>query len=209
MSDPENSPSSDCETGNPIVEGDKPGAMRRFANFTLLRSSATVEWIGGAIGGNALVEQTGINRWAGAAIVAGTIAGLEYPQTSWAAKKHKDTAKDPETNKKTSNKLIVEATSFGQTVWQGAAATVAYNETVGIESTVKRRAFQSLAYGAAVGLWTTPLPGYRDGAELGQRAISKAIENPGTATAGAIISSAAVFGLYEAINKKRQRNNNI
>lgn len=104
-----------------------------------------------------------------------------------------------------------EAAVLTSAAWQGAAATVEFNQTHGIESTPARIKVQSATFGTAVGLWLTPLPPFKRLNGYAREAFDYIIDSPIQSTAAGAVLSAGIFGLlngYKSVkNKLLQRSN--
>lgn len=187
--------------------GNRHGVLSRFVEFTALKYAATIEWVGGVVGANAVHETAGTNRWLLFGITTLAISTLEYPQSRWAARRREKAVNDYSARgvKPGISNFPSEAGVFWSSTWQGAGATVMANESVGIDTTRTRSKFQSLSYGVGVGLWASPVPGYSHAAEKGSEVISSALDNPLRSSALGLAGSIAIFGLFEGIKYLRRK----
>jgi hypothetical protein len=175
--------------------------LSRFVEFTTLRYVAAAEWLCGIVGGNALHEIAGVNRWAAAGAVVIGVTLADYPQSRWAARR---SAKGEYPVGRLHDPLT-EAGALWSAAYNGAGPTVAYNEAAGIVTTSKRSKFQSLTYGLGVGLWSTPIPGFRHLADGAIEIVKEAQEKPIQYGLSGVAGSVAIFGVFEGISHFRKK----
>lgn len=178
--------------------------IKRFLGFTLVRQSANVEWAAGIVAGEAAIQTVGANRWATAACVAGGVSVLEYGQSKWTASRIKSSKDKSPVKKSLVTTAYRELAMFTSASWQGAAATVEVNEAYGVESTPNRMRFQSGIFGAAVGLWLTPIPPFAKLNGLAREGLGYMVENPIESAAAGSALSLGVFGVLRGIKAIRK-----
>jgi hypothetical protein len=193
---------------NKELDNDQSSMLARFASFAVFRYTANIEWVGGVAGGKAVIENLGTNQWLTAGAVAIGVGMLEYSQTALAKSRIKSSQNNTgDSDESLKTKVAKEATVGWSALWQGASATVTVNDSVGVESTKKRRMLQSAMYGLAVGIWVTPVPGFKQAADSGTEIVSAAIENPIKSSLIGVLSTGAIFGgleLFKNFREKRQ-----
>ncbi len=172
--------------------------------FSVLYHLADIEWIGGAIAGTYAVEKFGVNPWAAGATVAAAVTYSEYQLSSVAVRifeKKKDIAEN--TSRFSQATKDLGAAAYGSIF--GSANGVKINDSLGLESTPRRRKIQAAIFGCAVGLWVTPTPGFEQGDDAAREAVQAAYEDPKKAVAYSALSIGSILGISEVFKRTRKR----
>ncbi len=144
--------------------------------FGAFYHAADVLWVGGALAGDTIAEH-GVNRWVAAAGTAIAVTGAEYGLSNVAVETFERT-EDIEKDMGTIRKVGSEALAAIYVAICGSSNAVKINDSLGIESTPKRRFAQASIFGSAVGLWVTSIPGFEDGREEVEKYIDNMVDSP-------------------------------
>lgn len=103
------------------------------------------------------------------------------------------------------NSAYKEAFVLASASWQGAAATVEINHAHGLKSTPARIKAQSLTFGAAVGLWLTPIPPFKQLNGYAREAFDYILENPFQSFIGGTGVSVGIYGMLKGFKAVKNR----
>lgn len=149
---------------------------KQTVGFGALYHAADAFWVGGAIGGDIIAEH-GVNRWLAAAGTAVAVTAAEYKLSDVAVSLF-ERPEDIDREMSTGRKILGEVAAAAYVSVCGSSNAVKINDSLGIESTPKRRFAQASIFGTAVGLWVTSIPGFEDGREAVEEYIDKMVDNP-------------------------------
>ena len=218
--------------------------LQGLATFTGLRGLANIEWVGGILAGTMMAENSGgsiVRQVVAPTVVAASVTGMEYLQSSLALKHFQrqasndqthatDRPKHPVSNSQMKTILApywLGARMYGKEIsgkipppitkevgglavasWQGAGATVEYNNAVGLASNPKRRLAQSAVYGAAIGLWSSPVPPWKQARHSAYNYLTDFWHSPIAdkviGTGKALAASGLAFGALQVVKKARR-----
>jgi hypothetical protein len=186
-------------------------SIREGAAFTCLRYFDNALWLGGIGIGLYTQNKFSIPQEVVAAAVATGVFAADYAVSGKAIKtfgSESSMGDDESANKeKRINDLAKEMSALAYAAWGGSTSTVELNNSLGLESTRKRRALQAGIYGIAASLWTTDIPPFKQGREAALASFDYAVENPVESTAFAAAGSFAIFGLFKGIKAIRHKIN--
>lgn len=194
---------------NQLGNGEPPSTLmanvKEGAAFAGLRYFDNALWFGGAALGLYVENKFGVPAAAVAPATAATVGAIEYGVSEVAVGLFAEDA--PDTSEKSSKfgAVAKEVTALGYAAWGGSTSAVELNNSLGLESTKKRRAAQAATYGVAVSLWTTNLPGFKQGKDVLYAGWEYFVENPAEAIGVGVVGSTAVFGLLKGIKAARTR----
>lgn len=174
--------------------------------FTVLRGASNALWIGGAVLSNVARIKYDIGPEITMPTIGAVVTGIEYAGTSQALKVFDkagqtadiDTQEYDRDHKK--RRVAKELTALAYVAWNGAMSGVKVNNSLGLDSTKKRRLTQSAVYGSCVSLYSIPILG--DGVVAGAKL---AWEHPAEAVGTTTVGGLAVFGLVKGIQSIRHR----
>lgn len=176
---------------------------KQTVGFSALYHAADVEWVGTILAGNHLVEKYGLNPWLAAGGFAGAVGFTEYKLSNFAVRlfEKKD---DIERGGGIAGKGLRELGGAAYAAFAGSANGVKINDSLGLESTPRRRKVQAGIFGAAVGLWVTPLPYFDDGAENAKEIVQDAFDNPKNFALYSAISIGSILGASKIWKESRK-----
>jgi hypothetical protein len=179
---------------------------KQGVGFTLLYHAADVEWVGGTIAGNVVEDRYGINPWAVGAVVAGAVATAEYQLSKVGAKLFDSPDTEPEEAVASrSVRAGKELAAAAYAAFAGSANGVRINDSLGLESTPRRRKVQAALFGTAVGLWSTPTPGFEQGSEVVKSFVEDATSDPKSFVIYSAVSIGSILTASEVTKRVRKR----
>ncbi len=159
-------------------------------------------WVGGALAGDVIAEQ-GVNRWVAAVGTAATVATAEYNLSNIAVSIF-ERPEDIDRDMSTGRKVVGEVAAAAYVALCGSSNGVKINDSLGIESTPRRRLAQASIFGTAVGLWVTNLPLFGDGREAVEEYIDTMVENPKNFLIYSAISVGGILSASKAVKEVRK-----
>lgn len=174
-----------------------------------------------AVAGSVALLENKQSKWAanrikksGEELVAGKNIRTSFGEVIEAVSGKSEAAEDAKSSKakqvikataRLMNAVYKEISVLASASWQGAAATVEVNHTHGLESTPARIKAQSLTFGAAVGMWLTPIPPFKQLNGVAREAFDYILDNPIQSTSAGAGFSVGIYGIlngYKALKNK-------
>ena len=147
------------------------------AAFAALYHESDALWVGSIFGADALQKRTGIDPWAMGALVSGAVGYVEY-KFAGLARRVFEKKEDLSEKTHTVSERVRALGALAYSSFFGSANAVKINDALGLESTPRRRKVQAAAFGIGVGLWTTPTPGFEQGADAVRDYVDNMLDSP-------------------------------
>lgn len=176
---------------------------KESATFIGLRYGSNALWLGGTAIGIYAQRKYGLDPAATMAAVGLSVGATEFAGTEFAVKAFDHGGKDVDLDgpkEKLSSRMLKNVVALGYTAWSGAMSAVKVNNSLGLESTRKRRIVQSAVYGAAVSLWSLPIM-----QDVAIEAGEEVLDNPVEWLSGGAVGSLVVYGVVKATQVARHR----
>ena len=164
--------------------------------------AADALWVGGALAGDAVAEH-GVNRWVSAAGTAIAVTGAEYGLSNIAVESF-ERPEDIDKEMGLVRKVGSEALASLYVAVCGSFNAVKINDSLGIESSPKRRLAQAALFGSAVSLWVTSIPGFEDGREIAKDYLSDMVDSTKNFLLYSAVSVGAILGASKIIKEVRK-----
>lgn len=183
---------------------------KQGAAFVALRGFDNALWIGSVAGGIAIEKRYGVPAAIVAPSVATGVTSIGYAVSGQAVRFFRDDAPslentETDTPENRTGKVLKELSALGYAAWSGATSTVELNNSLGLESTRKRRLGQAAIYGVGTSLWTTNIPPFEQLREVVIDAGNYTIENPIQGTAMGALGSLGIFAIMKGIKYGREK----
>jgi hypothetical protein len=158
------------------------------------------------LAGNSVTDNYNVNPWVAAGVVATAVAFTEYNLSNIAVKKF-EKKDDIETSPGLFRRTMQELGGVAYSAFAGSANGVKINDSLGLESSTRRRKIQAAIFGTAVGLWVTPLPIYEDGSDIALDTLNDMFSDPKSFAVYSAVSIGSILGISKIVKESRKAYN--